>query len=139
MTICHECESFDMGNPIGNCSNQGLPRAHFVEVIKGLKHCNGFKARNKEERSMVTICVKCGFYDETGVDEQTDTCLSPEAPYQYFISDKKYCQDINAEGKCKFYSPKDEPESIYELKKDEDLANTGKPLDDNMTPPREDK
>ena len=72
----------------------------------------------------ITLCIKCGHYMEADISECYDTCLSPEAPYKEFVDGKKYCIDINTKGDCKFCSPKDGHESIYESKEDKDLANT---------------
>ena len=72
----------------------------------------------------ITICINCKHFKDSKLDEQSDICLSPDAPYEYFITGTKYCADINTKGDCKFYSTKAKPESIYESKEDEDLANT---------------
>lgn len=53
---------------------------------------------------MVTICVKCRFYDWY---EGSGQCTSDDAPYTDFVEGKKECARINTEGKCPYYSAKE--------------------------------
>ena len=64
----------------------------------------------------MAICVECEWFN----DIPLDTCDNPDLPITDFVHGRRDCWKLNSKGDCKGFKP----ESIYESKEDEDLANT---------------
>ena len=69
---------------------------------------------------MTSICIYCIHCK----DHEEFTCNNNDLPMTDFLRGVRYCRHLNSRGDCKSFKPKSEPESIYELKEDEDLAKT---------------
>ncbi len=69
----------------------------------------------------MVICVKCEHKDIN-----SPNCSNSELPITDFVYGKRDCSVLNPKGGCMGFKPQSQDESIYELKEDEELANTGK-------------
>ena len=80
----------------------------------------------------MSICVECLYHDEF---EALDLCDNKGLPISEFVHGRRYCDDLNPKGDCKGFKPQAKPESIYESKEGEDLANTanGSPWEPETT------
>ena len=73
----------------------------------------------------MAICVDCIFI----LDLNKGFCNNPELPVTDYVYGTRDCKELNPKGNCKGFKPNSEigcikPESIYELKEDEELAKT---------------
>lgn len=66
----------------------------------------------------MAICIDCEFI----LDLNKGFCNNPELPITDFIYGIRDCQELNPKGGCMGFKPKSQPESIYELKSDEELG-----------------
>ena len=69
---------------------------------------------------MTAICVHCIH----SKDFEELRCDNDDLPISDFVLGVRLCRDLNSKGDCKGFSATPPYESIYESKKDEDLANT---------------
>ena len=68
------------------------------------------------------ICVECQHMKNREYGE----CGNSDLPVTEHVHGTRDCETLNPKGDCKGFKPQAKPESIYETKKDEDLANTTK-------------
>ena len=66
----------------------------------------------------MAICVECDWVNEPNLE-----CNNSDLPVTDFVLGTRSCDELNCEGDCKGFKPQAKPESIYETKKDEYLAN----------------
>ena len=67
------------------------------------------------------ICVECAYHGENA-SAPIFTCGNDDLPVTDFVTGIKDCHTLNPTGNCKGFKLQRQRESIYELKKDEDLA-----------------
>ena len=70
----------------------------------------------------MAICVECAYKNDTLDDALR--CNNSELPISDFLYGNRFCEDLNGDGRCIGFKPQSQLESIYELKKDEELAKT---------------
>ena len=66
------------------------------------------------------ICVRCLHCR----DFEEPRCDNEDLPISDFVLGVRLCSDLNQKGDCKGFKAQPQAESIYELKSDEELANT---------------
>ena len=73
-----------------------------------------------KEGGVMAICVECKFI----LDLNKGFCNNPDLPVTDYVYGTRDCKELNPQGNCKGFKPQSQPEPIYELKKDEELAKT---------------
>ena len=68
------------------------------------------------------ICVECEYHNNNLV---VTTCQNADSPITDFVRGRRDCEKLNPDGNCPNFKLQAQRESIYELKKDEELARTG--------------
>lgn len=68
----------------------------------------------------MAICIECAFI----LDLNRGLCNNSELPIDDFVYGTRDCAELNPKGGCIGFKPQSQPESIYELKSDEELAKT---------------
>ena len=78
----------------------------------------------------MAICVECEYFiHPTNADANLEflgpmRCRNLDLPMTEFIFGYRDCKTLNPKGDCKGFKLQSEPDSIYELKGDEELAKT---------------